>query len=469
MSAGFILNRDQVKCPDAPSGMTLLDFIRDRAHLKGTKTGCREGDCGACTVLIGTLYDQRVVYENVTSCLMPLGNAFGKHVVTVEGLSAGALTQVQQALVDQGASQCGFCTPGFVLSMTGYCLSQDPLDTAHATRWIDGNICRCTGYKSIQRATEQILTRLQNKPPQNPLPWLVQEGFIPTYFQEIPTRLAGLAKEVPPEPHMAAPMVAGGTDLYVQRPETLESINPALALHQENWRFIDINATHAILGPATTVEDLWRHDALNQRIPGLDHMFKLISSTPIRHMATLAGNIVNASPIADLTLFLLAWNADLTLQCDEKRRVLPLHAFFKGYKTLDLKPGERITEIRFELPSGTRRFNFEKVSKRTHLDIASVNSAACFDMENDRIESARISAGGVAPIPLLLSRTAEFLKGQPVSGAVMKQAAALAMQEISPISDARGSAQYKSRLLGQLILAHFSQLFPERFAAEVTL
>ncbi|HQW07418.1 MAG TPA: 2Fe-2S iron-sulfur cluster-binding protein, partial [Flavobacteriales bacterium] len=193
----FILN-DRTIRTDAPLGTVLLDVIRYHEHLPGTKIGCREGDCGACTVLVGELKPldsargDQVEYRSMTSCLLALANVQGKHIVTVEGLNMDKLSPVQHAMVDESGTQCGFCTPGFVVSLSGCCLSHESVTEDLAIRAIDGNICRCTGYKSIERAASIIAEKLTRKDVSDPLKWSVANGFLPSYFTEIATRLRAI-------------------------------------------------------------------------------------------------------------------------------------------------------------------------------------------------------------------------------------------------------------------------------------
>ncbi|CAM1361284.1 Glyceraldehyde dehydrogenase small chain (modular protein) [Tenacibaculum sediminilitoris] len=184
----FILNNQVIKTT-ANAGITLLDFIREHQQLKGTKIGCREGDCGACTVLIGEQKNGSLSYQSITSCISPLGNANGKHIVTIEGINLPKeLNTVQKAMTDNYAMHCGFCTPGFVVSMTGYAL--DSKQTTSCKDAVSGNICRCTGYKSIEKAGFEIEQRLQQKDNNHQIDWLIKEGFIPNYFETIPEKLA---------------------------------------------------------------------------------------------------------------------------------------------------------------------------------------------------------------------------------------------------------------------------------------
>ncbi|GAA3951151.1 FAD binding domain-containing protein [Hymenobacter algoricola] len=471
----FYLNSQRIRT-DQPAGSTLLDFVRYQQHLTGTKIGCREGDCGACTVLVGELQPDgaTIRYQSMTSCLTPLGNAQGKHIVTVEGINAaaGTLTPVQQAIVQEGGSQCGFCTVGFVMSLTGHALSHKPATPESGLAAIDGNICRCTGYKSLERATALLTEQLAARPAENVVHWLSEQQFVPAYFQGIPAQLQALQAELQSnetknqKPIANHQILGGGTDLLVQRPEHVRAVPVELVYDQAHLRGIRQAADgRVVLGAAATAENLRDSPLMNQLFPRLPAHLKLVSSTPIRNMGTVAGNFVNASPIGDLTIFFLALDARITLEtAARQRRDLPLRELYRGYKTLTKEADEQLVEISFAAPQPTDFFSFEKVSKRTHLDIASVNSAAWLRAENGFIQEARLSAGGVGPIPLLLARTSAFLTGKEVSAATLAAANEVMQAEISPISDARGTADYKRLLLRQLLFAHFLQFFPERLS-----
>ncbi len=459
----FILN-DTAQQTDMPAGMLLLDFVRYHKNLTGTKIGCREGDCGACTVLIGSLKNGEVDYRSYTSCLTPLGNVHGKHVVTIEGLNMIELNPVQKAMSDCAATQCGFCTPGFVVSLAGFCLSKKEPTTKNAIAAIDGNICRCTGYKSIERAAMQVAQLAAARKDEDPLQFAAAQKILPLYFSGITGKLKNLLPELNGElTHKSrnTVFVGGGTDLYVQKHEAMKyaAINFIFAATVKND--IRKEGNTCILGPSVTVTDLIESPVIQKAFPAFNKFAKFISSTPIRNMATIAGNFINASPIGDFTIFFLALNATVTLSDGKATRKIPLRNVYKGYKKLDKKPKEFISEISFELPSANTLINFEKVSKRTHLDIASVNTAISITIEGNFIKDASLSAGGVGPTPRFLEKTSSFLKGELVSEQIIKQAIAIAQSEISPISDTRGAAAYKTLLLGQLIKAHFISLFPQ--------
>ncbi|GAA0537681.1 FAD binding domain-containing protein [Chitinophaga japonensis] len=465
----FILNSNTIHT-DMPPGMLLLDFIRYHQHLTGTKTGCNEGDCGACTVLMGTLNNNALQYRSFTSCLTPLGNVHGRHVVTIEGINPEeGLNPIQQAMYAESATQCGFCTPGFVMSLAGFCLGHRPATAEQAIAAVDGNICRCTGYKSIERAAAKVAQLLAQRGDAAAVDFAVEQHLVPAWFAGIRERLRALQLsangEFEPADDVQAHYVGGGTDVYVQKPEEMKLQAIRFLFDQPPLNGIAREGDRCVLGPAVTVTDLLESPLIQQYFPRFPAYARLVSSTPIRNMATIGGNFINASPIGDFTIFFLALDAMLVLSNGRSSRELPLRTLYKGYKTLDKAPEEYIAQVWFTLPGAGQQFHFEKVSKRTHLDIASVNSAISLTLDGDAIKEVRISAGGVGPVPMLLEKTAAFLQGQPLRETLVQAAIAIAQTEIAPISDARGTAEYKRLLLGQLIKAHFITLCPQLQAA----
>ncbi|MEP6746161.1 MAG: FAD binding domain-containing protein [Bacteroidota bacterium] len=464
----FILN-DTEQHTDMPPGMLLLDYVRYHKNLTGTKIGCREGDCGACTVLIGELKNEETIYRSFTSCLTPIGNVHGKHVVTIEGLNMADLNPVQKAMSDCSATQCGFCTPGFVISLAGFCLSKKEPTYENAITAIDGNICRCTGYKSIERAAAQVADLMSGKKDSDPLQFVADNKMLPAYFAGITMRLKQLSLKLNGALINKAKnpvYVGGGTDLYVQKQEEMKYAGIQF-MSAEGTHSIRTEGKRIVFDQSVTVTDLIESSLIQRSFPAFNKFAQLVSSTPIRNMATIAGNFINASPIGDFTIFFLAINATVILSDGKKSRELPLHKLYKQYKVLDRKTKEYITQIFFEPPAANTFVNFEKVSKRTHLDIASVNTAVCITIDGRAIKEARISAGGVGPIPKLLEKTNSFLQGKMLDEGLITEAIAIAQSEISPISDTRGAAVYKSFLLGQLIKAHFIELFPQMIGANL--
>jgi len=451
----FVLNTEIVTL-DVPTGRPLLDAIRIDADLKGTKHACREGDCGSCVVLVGEPCEGTVRYRAMTSCLMPVAAAAGCHVITIEGLDPGRIGPLQQPFIDEGASQCGFCTAGFMVSLAGHLLNCASWDLAPAFNSLAGNICRCTGYASIQRATARVLETLRERIALDEPRFaaLAREEVLPAALRDARALTLGL-KPLETKPGDDRP-VAGGTDLYVQRPDDFAHTNVALVRTRRGG--IRVETDEIVLAGSATAEDMKQSPVLAAELGDMVRPMDLMGSLPIRERASIAGNLVNASPIGDMTAMLMALDAELELVGDDGRRSLPLRRFYLGYKTLDLRPGELVEAIRLRRRPGLL-FNFEKVSKRTWLDIASVNSAAAIRVEDSVIVEAGLSAGGVAPIPLALVATEALLIGRSPDADTAWDAARSAAAEAKPIDDVRGSADYKRLLLRQLVLAHFQVLF----------
>ena len=461
----FICNKEVVNSTVHP-GLPLLDFLRNSLLLTGVKEGCREGDCGACTVLIGEFYGEKLNYQSINSCLSPVGDVVAKHVVTIEGLNRDSgLSIVQNAFVEEGASQCGFCTPGFIVSLTGYFLTNQNFDLDNAVNSMDGNICRCTGHSSIIRAgrksAELISSKMSNH--SDHISAMIQIGLIPSYFAYIPDRLKELKQAQIEVSEEVSPsyFISGGTDLFVQKWEDiLKSDVKLLSSDDISSNIIEENGK-CVIGANATVSDFINSKIISNLFPSVCEQLKLFGSLPIRNRASIGGNIANASPIADMTSILLALDSTLHLANNDQQRDIKLKDFYKGYKELDLNEGELISRISFNLPAENSHLNFEKVSQRTYLDIASANSSIYIEANNNLIEKCNISAGGVAPIPLLLRETSEFMAGKEINYSILSEAASIALSEIKPITDARGSAEYKSLLLRQLIYVHFIKLFSQ--------
>ena len=457
----MLINQNTVDL-EHPPGWVALDLLRGELGLTGVKEGCREGDCGACTILLGRLHDGCITYRSVVSCLLPIGDCAGKHLVTIEGLNGPGLNPLQQAFVKEGAVQCGFCTPGLILALTAWLLNAPVWDEEEALLSIAGNICRCTGYLAIRRAVRRILAGLPAASAGSRLETLIAAGYLPVWFREAPVHLAALDQPLSPAIPGAAVAVGGGTDLYVQKPARLESAPVELLSERPDLRGIEIQGNWCRIGGGVTVEELRLAPELGAHLPGLAGFLRLVSSTQIRNRATLAGNLVNASPIGDLTIILLALEAEVELHDGAVFRTLPLRRFYLGYKKLARREEELVTAVRFPLPQPGDYFNFEKVSRREHLDIASVNSACLLRMIDGVVEEVHLSAGGVAPIPLCLEKCSAYLRGRELEEATLTEAMRVAGDETAPISDVRGSAEYKRLLLRRLLRVHLTPFLPER-------
>lgn len=458
----FILNNTEIST-NAAAGMVLLDYVRYERNLKGTKIGCREGDCGACTVLIGELENNQLTYTSATSCLTALGNIHNKHIVTVEGTNFDyEPNPIQQAMCDEAGTQCGFCTPGFIVSMAGYALSDKQPNQKNAIAAVDGNICRCTGYKSIERALDRVTDLIKDRT-DDPIAFATSKNILPAYFTGIKERLQNLASQngqATPQAKVVR-FLGGGTDLYVQQHDKMVYADINFLSNKKQLKGISKQGDQCVIGGSSTVTDLITSPVILEYFPKIAEVGKLISSTPIRNIATLAGNFVNGSPIGDFSIFFLALGAIITLSDGENKREVPLDQFYKGYKTLDKQTNELVESFHFTLPDKNTSFVFEKVSKRTHLDIASVNSAMKLTISGNIITDARISAGGVFAFPLFLLKTSNFLIGKELTEELITEATELVQTEIAPISDARGTSEYKRLLLSQLIKAHFIKIFPQ--------
>lgn len=475
-----LLNDEDVRIEADGTGSTLT-WLREQRGLTGAKHACGEGGCGACAILLGHRdASGGVRYRVVDSCLLPLGALNEAHVVTVEGLAQvcdggaahGASTTehlgpVQAALVEEGAVQCGFCTPGLVIGLTAYLLTGCLHSDDAALEAIDGHLCRCTGYMGIKRAVRRLRRIFQDLPTDSSArrEALIARGVLPVWFTGAEERLANLPPAAP-RPAQAR-IVAGGTDLF-SRPDSDSTRSPLWFLEcDSSLSGVTLESGHCRIGAGTTIEELLESDALAEALPQIHGFLLQISATPIRDRATVGGNLVNASPIADLVICLLALDAGLTLASDSGRRVLPLAEFYLGYKRVAMRDDELIESIEFPRPANHILFNFEKVGRRRTLDMAAVNSAMRLELDGGRIERARISAGGVGPIPRLLTRTSDWLTGRPIDAETVREAARLAMQEAAPIDDVHGSADYKRTLLGRLVQAHFFALAPDPGALDV--
>ena len=381
---------------------------------------------------------------------------------------------MQRALVDAGAPQCGFCFPGIVVALTGFLLASDDLSPEAAITALDGNICRCTGYASIRRAVVRLCAEAARRlgPPPERLPQLVAWGVAPGWFTGAADRLRSADGVVAPvaEGDPPATLVAGGTDLVVQRPELLEQ--PALTLlsRRPGLSRITRDGDHLVIGGGVTIAVLGEDPVFRRRVPDAPAIIARFASTLIRNRATVAGNLVNASPIGDLTVLLLALDAAVVLAVGDRRRTVPLADFYRGYKQLDLAPGELMEQVRVPLgvaDAAVDAVNFEKVSQRHILDIASVNSALRLRLEPDgTVRDLTLAVGGVAPVPLVARAAAAALRGRMLDAAAVGEAAHALDAEIAPIDDVRGTAAYKRELARRLLFAHVLTLAPQRVRLE---
>jgi xanthine dehydrogenase small subunit len=431
---------------------TLARFLRYGERETGTKIVCEEGDCGACTVLIGRREGAALRYRPVNSCIQFLFQLDCTHIVTVEGLTrGGALTPVQESMVRCHGAQCGYCTPGFVMAMAGLfeCTEHPTADDVKTA--VTGNLCRCTGYESIIRAgvETEAQPRIESLYASQPILEAIAA------VEREPVRIGNFFK-----PATLADAVAfknektviaqGATDFGVWRTKRAFIPDSILSLDAiEGLGDIQLQEGTLVVGGRVTLAQF--ETAAAELIPELRPIMDRFGSPQIKNAGTLAGNIANASPIADSLPFLFITETQLELTGVGGARLVPIRDFYLGYKKLDLRPDEIITRIFIPLPVAGDTLRLYKVSRRTHLDISSFTAAMLMRRTDGRIDSMRVAYGGVAPVVLRLRETEAFLSGKPVTRDTFAEAGEIARGEVAPISDVRGSAEFRLQLAENIL------------------
>jgi len=434
---------------------TLARYLRYGEGATGTKIVCEEGDCGACTVLVGRREGDAFRYLAVNSCIQFLFQLDGTHVVTVEGLSMnGDLTPMQEAMVRCHGAQCGYCTPGFVMAMAGmYECVQRP-QAADVRAALTGNLCRCTGYESIIRAGVEAehQPRIEELYPGAPMLAAMSDAM------REPVRIGKFFKPVTIEDAIQfknekTVIVQGSTDFGVwctKRgfvPDSILSLDVIEGLGE-----IQLEGGRLVVGGRVSLAQF--ESVVRDVVPSMRTIMDRFGSPQIKNAGTLAGNIANASPIADTLPFLFVTDAQLELTGASGPRVVNIRDFYLGYKKLDLRADEIITRILIPLPQDGDTLRLYKISKRSHLDISTFTAAMLMRRTDGRIDSMRLAYGGVAPVVLRLKKTEEFLAGKPVTRDTFAAAGEVARGEIAPISDVRGSKDMRL-VLAENILTKF--------------
>jgi xanthine dehydrogenase small subunit len=446
-----------------PPMTTVLDWLRLDRRLTGTKEGCGEGDCGACTVALGRVRDGRLAYEPANACILLLGQIDGAELVTVEDLAEGGrLHPVQQALVDHHGSQCGFCTPGFVVSL--FTLYQDGgVATggreAVLTR-IAGNLCRCTGYRPIVDAALDACGRPANdrfaaaaEATAAILADLADEADLfvgdETSFFAAPASLDALCALT--VRHPGATLVGGATDVGLWITKQLRTLPKIIHTGRvRELRRLDQGTDGLSIGAAVTYAEA--RDALAALDPDIGIWADRLGSAQVRAAGTIGGNIANGSPIGDSPPLLIALGATLHLRHGERERHLPLEQFFVGYGRQDRAPGEVVTHVTMPMPAAGDHIRAFKIAKRTDQDISSVMGALKVRLDGRRIASARIAFGGLAGVPKRAAAVEAALAGLPVDDeAAIAAAVACIGEDFTPMDDHRASARYRLTAAGNLI------------------
>ena len=430
----FLLNGERVELNGIPATRTLLDWLREDRGLTGTKEGCNEGDCGACTVMVSDGNGTRTL----NACILFLPQLHGRAVRTVEGVSGpdGSLHPVQEAMVRLHGSQCGFCTPGFVVSMA--CAHRNGMRDIDVQ--LAGNLCRCTGYAPIVRAAEEAASK--------PVPDWFAEDRVPSAVVAatrkdqapciVPEGADELAALYAARPN--ATLVAGATDVGLAITKELREPDRFLFLGGvQELRTIDVGPNAVRIGAMATIAEIG--DAISDLHPGLGELIRRFGSVQVRNAATIGGNIANGSPVGDCPPALIALGATLHLRRGNDRRNLPLEDFFLDYGVQDRAPGEFVEAVSF--PRQADRLRCYKLSKRFDQDISAV--CGCFNIRvrNGRVDDVRIAFGGMAGIPKRARHVEDALRGLDWSETAIEAARNAWEQDFKPLTDMRGSATYR--------------------------
>ena len=462
----FYLNHERIEIAGAEAFQPLSTWLRYRKGMTGTKVVCSEGDCGACTVMLGWLNAHgKLEYRIVDSCIQFLFQLDLCHVITVEGISEGGhLHPAQKAMVECFGSQCGFCTPGFVMALADLTEKAETHTSATIKDKLAGNLCRCTGYEAIVKAGLAL-----NGIPSPKLLERFDHQAIEKEFNELAThsvKIAGANGELFFKPQnldealklrAALPqlkIVAGGTDLGVQHNKGKSLLTQVMFIaHLHEIAEVKQLGETLEIGAAANWSDVLA--ATEQRLPELHAILRIFAAEQIRNAATIGGNIINASPIADSLPCLYVLGARLVLTSISGTREVDINAFYTGYKRFDLQPNEILTKVILPLPANDATVGLYKVSKRRDLDISTVTLGLHLKTRAGKITEAHLAAGGVAATIVRLRSAEKALVGREWSEATFAQAGQIATSEISPQSDVRGSAEFRKVLVKNLFQKFF--------------
>ena len=461
----FIFGGDVVEVQDIDPNMTVLNWLRTRASSTGTKEGCAEGDCGACTVVLGELANEsgtdRVAYRAVNACILFMPVLDGKQLIVVEDLRQpdGALHPVQQAMVDHHGSQCGFCTPGFVMSMFAMYRSEGKPDRARVNDVIAGNLCRCTGYRPIvdaalasydggrsdqfSRRERQAVKQLKSIAGDDTL---ALEGAGRRYFA--PASEDDLAELVKAQPD--ACLLAGGTDVGLWVTKHHQDLDTVIYLGGvADMSYVRETTRYLEIGAATTYTQAL--EAVASHYPDFGELFRRLGSVQIRNAGTIGGNVANGSPIGDTMPGLIALDATLVLRRGKRTRTLPLDQFYPGYRQTALQKGEYLSAIRVPRPRRGRHFHTYKISKRFDQDISAVCGAYCLEIAGGQVKKARVAYGGMAATPARAPECEAALTGIAWTEDAIPAAKRALARDFNPMDDMRATARYRMAVAQNLL------------------
>ena len=445
---------------------TVLEWLREDQRCTGTKEGCAEGDCGACTVVVGELDTQGALQlKPVNACIQFLPTLDGKALFTVEDVKQGAaLHPVQQAMVQCHGSQCGFCTPGFVMSMwAGYERHQAAGTVPTRQQLADdvsGNLCRCTGYKPIldagQRMFELPAVRLDAAPVREALAALASDPPLATPGFHAPRTLAAFAalREAKPE----ARVLAGSTDIGLWVTKQFRDLGELIFIGEvAELKRIAIDGDTLRIGAGASLESAWQ--ALAAEWPGLRDVWLRFASLPIRQAGTMGGNVANGSPIGDSAPVLMALGARIVLRRGERQREMPLAEFYVDYMKNRLEPGEFVEALAVPLDTA-QQLRAYKISKRFDCDISAVCAGLSIVLEGERVARVRFAFGGMAATVKHAARAEAAVLGQPWTEATLDAAVAALAQDFQPLSDMRASAAYRLQVAQNLLRRYWLETRP---------
>ena len=464
MPIRFILNGEPCEENSVSPSMTVLDYLRERRGLKGTKEGCAEGDCGACTIVTARTRDNGLDYEAANACLMLVPQLDGRELITVEGLAEkdGKLHPVQQALVEAHGSQCGFCTPGIVMALFAFHHADDPVETKKIHDALAGNLCRCTGYRPIvdaaltldqtpndqfAREATNIANRINALEISDPHETMDESFHTPRSLSEL-LRLRAAYPD--------AYMLGGGTDLGILASKDRERLGRVIWTAQvPELTRIERTETHITIGAAVTYTAAL--PLFDELYPSFAQLIRRIGSPQIRNMGTLGGNVCNASPIGDTPPCFLVLEAGFVVRSQRGSREIPADEFFVDYRKTALAEDEILEAIRIPLPQPDTIYRAHKISKRFDQDISAVIGAFALTIRDGTVEKARIAFGGMAAIPARAPSCEAVLEGSPWNAETAATAGAALDGDFSPISDFRASGDYRCRVAANLVRRVFAE------------